>query len=943
MKTKLNYRLFPDLNSVELSRYNRASDAFIRLIHRLEKSLSRTPYFTNKLHYHEALPLELLIKILALKNPLDNIYAFLFNLWHSDKEISETEIDLLSKVIASKHGIDYFLFKSHLTSFFDACKRLRQCITEFFEQRINSEALVPTHTAGEKQEGHLLTDLYHHLTQFHDLVSATTTQLCPSNINPRLRSLLYPPHTPSQTILDSLPRELQLMIFSQLGMEDLLTVQTTSQNWSAIAAIAFADRFKKNPAQVIAHLSQAKPEEAYEFINGYRRTSEYKALYSLVATGMPMSNLEIACYLLTRHDEKLPAITRILETWNDASLAPEIRMQLSLIVKHTPEIKQRAGKSETLSMPHFMSPHQLFDLYLTTFPGRYLNILPSIYFNQINLAGAVLSFAPLAHVTIHGRDLSKARLVEADLRYARLASSQLQSADLSHANLHHANLEHSSLVNAMLENTCLTGANLSHVNLSRATLKKADLRGANLTGSYFMATVIDGADFTGANLSHASFIDVDLRCVDLSQINLEWSYLHKVRLIPDTVVKSTARLENFFNTFEKMLLNHSEKSRNKLRRQMLKELKSLLINAFLRTKKKRAWVNLVFEYYPPSLFKDDSFLKTSHPFKALFEEFQRIEVKRSPKKINLPLHNDVVSVFAELQSRIINADSDIKAGDLIHPLKQIMRKVPESTNISQISSLSNQHLFLLHVLYYSGLGIYERCKPLKPLMVNYPSHSLDEQPRHSCRFASEIFDGELFKLEKLQHIKPEDFTSTALYGDEDFIIKTKKQHKKRVKLGGLWITYTNYLAGETRYMTFQVDTIDFQNKQIKPGFIIDLKPFPNLSTEQFLPLCLGNIIGRMGHDVFIPLKIIPLIRAGFHLKKRLINYIFATQKGPIPQCLPFEVIQPIETEKEPAQNLTLENRPPNRRFLPDNPYSLFSTKAIAPLPLAAEESCCLIS
>lgn len=943
MKTKLNYREFPDLNLVELTRYKRASEAFIRLIHCLEKSLSRTSYFTNKLHSDEAIPSELLIEILALKNPLDNLYAFLFNLWNSDKEICEAEIDLLSKVIASKHGIDDLLFKSQLTSFFDVCKRLRQCITEFGEQRINRKTRVPTHTVGEKQEGHLLTDLYHHLTQFHDLVFATTAQLCPSNTSHRLRSLIYPPLPPSQSILDSLPRELQLMIFSQLDLEDLLTLQTTSQNWSAIAAIAFADRFKKNPAQVIAHLSHAKPEEAYEFINGYRRTSEYKALYSLVAQGMPMSNLEIACYLLTRHDEKLPAIASILETCNDASLSPEIRMQLSLIIKHTPEIKHRAGKSETLSMPQFMSPHQLFDLYLTAFPEGYLNILPSLYFNQINLTGAVLSFAPLAHVTIRGQDLSKARLVQADLRYARLASSQLESADLSHANLYHANLKHASLVNAMLENTRLTGANLSHVNLSGASLKKADLRGANLTSAYFMATVMDGADFTGANLSHASFIHVDLRCVDLSQMNLEWSYLHKVRLIPDTVVKSTARLENFFNTFEKMLLNHSEKSRNKLRKQMLKELKSLLINVFLRTKKKRAWVNLVFEYYPPSLFKDDSFLKTNHPFKALFEEFQPIEVKRSTPQINLPLHNDVVSVFAELQNRIITADSDIKVGDLIRQLTQIMRKVPESTNISQISSLSNQHLFLLHVLYYSGLGINERCKPLKPLLVNYPSHSLDEQPRHSCRFASEIFDGELFRLEKLQHIKPDDFTSASLYGDEDFIIKTKKQHKKRVKLGGLWITYTNYLAGGTRYMTFQVETIDFQNKQIQPGFSLDLKSFPNLSTEQFLPLCLGNIIGRMGHDVFIPLTIIPLIRAGFHLKKSLINYIFATQKGPIPQCLSFEVIQPIETEKELAQNLKLENRPPNRRFLPDNPYSLFSTKAIAPLPLAAEESCCLVS
>ncbi|MDX1838030.1 hypothetical protein DIZ81_09570 [Legionella taurinensis] len=946
MKNKFDSHEFreknPDFDLPLFFCVDKKSKKFVQWVHDLKDFFDHDNFFTNESRQDEHCSSEFIVNTLPLKKKLEHLNWLLVEqdwLECHNSLVDDVKIDLFLRLFTQKYNIDNALSASHLWSFFHVCGQLQQSLIEVFEKRLNSERLISNHEL--KEESKSIAAYYCCLAQCKDMLSAIAAQIPSCNTKPNATSLRLPPSLPSQTVMDLLPQELQLMVFSHLDMEDLLAVQATSHHWSAIAAIAFADRFRKSPAQVIAYLSRAKPAEAYAFINGYRRTSEYKALYSLVTHGMPMSNREIACYMLTRHNDRLPDITRLCEACNDTRIDPEARIQLSIIIENDPEIIGKIDKSGAFALKK-NTPAELFDLHINTFPERYINLLPSVYFSRMALVGADLSFAPLAHVTLFERDLSKACLVQADLRYAKLDHSRLEETDLSHANLRYASLQRASLVNAVLENTRLSEADLNHADLSGAKLKKTSLRAANLTGACLMGTVIDGADFTGANLSYASFIHVDLRDVDLSQMNLEWSYLHKVRLIPESVIKNTARLENFFITFEKMLLSHSEFSRQNLRKQMLKELKSLLMDAFLRTKKKRAWINLVFEYYPPSLFEKDFFLKTSHPFKALFEEFQLIEMNPSSLAISLPLQRAVVSLFAEFQKRISGEDKDIRLDDVIRQLRQILHKAPESANIHQISRLTNHRLFLLHVLYYSGIGVFSRDKVLKPFMVNYPNQSLEGLPEQSKRFASEIFDGELFQLEQLQPIKPEDLTPDSLYGDEDFILILKAPAKSSVKLGGLFITYTNYLAHGTRFMAFQVAIIDFETKQLRPAFTIDFQHFPDLSTEQFLPLGLGNMIGRLHGPGWISTELIPLLKAGLQLKKRLINYILATQKGPVAECLPFETVQPIVDKKEPESRLKTEEHPENRRLLNDNRHSLFAKKTTPPLPLP-EESCCLVS
>ncbi|QRN03359.1 hypothetical protein GH742_05470 [Legionella sp. MW5194] len=944
MKNKCDSHQFratnPDLNP---SFFDKKVKQLVEWIRDSKNFLDQVGCFTNEPRQDELLSSGFIVNFLPLKRKLDHLLWLLFKQdWSACHEslVEEVKIDLISRFLTQKYKIDNAWSASHLSSFFHVCKQLQQSLIELFEKRLNNERLISNHVREEEKKS--VAVFYRYLAQCNDMLSEMAALIPFCNTTPNATLLRFTPSLPSQTVMDLLPQELQLMIFSHLNMEDLLAVQTTSHHWSAIATIAYADRFKKSPAQVIAYLSHAKPAEAYAFIHGYIRTSEYKALYSLVTHRMPMSNQEIVCYMLTRQDDWLPEISRLCEACNDSRIDPEARLQLSLIIQNAPGITNKLDKSDAFTLKK-NTPSELFDLYIKTFPERYINLLPSVYFSQMPLVGAALSFAPLAYVTLSHMNLSKACLIQADLRYAKLDHSRLEETDLSHANLRYTSLKHASLVNAVLENTHLNGADLSHADLSGAKLKKTSLRAANLAGACLMGTVIDGADFTGTNLSYTSFINVDLRDVDLSLMNLEWSYLHKVRLIPDSVAKNTARLENFFITFEKMLLNHSELSRQNLRKPMLKELKSLLMDAFLRTKKKRAWINLVFEYYPPSLFEKNFFLKTSHPFNPLFEEFKMIKVNPFSLTSSLPLQDAVESLFAELQRRVDDKGSDIRVDNSIRQLKQILQKVPESTNIHQISRLSNAHLFLLHVLYYSGLGIFAKDEALKPLMVNYPSQSLEALPRHTKRFASEVFDGSVFQVEHLQLIKPDDLTA-FLFGDEDFILTAKEPGKNKVKLGGLFITYTNYLAHGTRHMAFQVAIIDFENRQLRSAFTVDFQHFPDLSTEQFLPLGLGkDVIGRLGGAAWIPKELIPLLKAGLQLKKRLINCIFTTQKGPVPECLPFETVQPVAEEKEPEPCLTIQEHPRNTHSLPDNPYCLFSNKTIAPLPLPEEGSCCRVS
>lgn len=82
-------------------------------------------------------------------------------------------------------------------------------------------------------------------------------------------------------------------------------------------------------------------------------------------------------------------------------------------------------------------------------------------------------------------NLSRANLIDADLRHANLSKANLSRAnlnyaDLSYANLGVANLRYANLIDADLIYANLGGTNLRYANLSGANLSRANLNDADL-------------------------------------------------------------------------------------------------------------------------------------------------------------------------------------------------------------------------------------------------------------------------------------------------------------------------------------------------------------------------------------------------------------------------------------------------------------------------------
>jgi uncharacterized protein YjbI with pentapeptide repeats len=117
-------------------------------------------------------------------------------------------------------------------------------------------------------------------------------------------------------------------------------------------------------------------------------------------------------------------------------------------------------------------------------------------------------------------DLSKARLVRADLREASLVGADLSGADLRMATLVGADLRMATLVGTDLPSANLTGARLGAANLREASLVGANLSGAHLREARLNASNLNRADLGGADLSGASLNGASLESVGLVQTDL---------------------------------------------------------------------------------------------------------------------------------------------------------------------------------------------------------------------------------------------------------------------------------------------------------------------------------------------------------------------------------------------------------------------------------------
>ena len=142
----------------------------------------------------------------------------------------------------------------------------------------------------------------------------------------------------------------------------------------------------------------------------------------------------------------------------------------------------------------------------------------------IDLSGAKLPQADLAHATLMRADLSGAWLAGANLVYANLTDSNLTGADLERANL----------TGAVLQCTNLTGADLTGAELFSANLTRARLDGANLTGADLTDADLGSAHVTrGTNLSGANLQRADLTGASLTNADLTGAYLGGALWHPD--------------------------------------------------------------------------------------------------------------------------------------------------------------------------------------------------------------------------------------------------------------------------------------------------------------------------------------------------------------------------------------------------------------------------
>ena len=110
---------------------------------------------------------------------------------------------------------------------------------------------------------------------------------------------------------------------------------------------------------------------------------------------------------------------------------------------------------------------------------------------------------------LNGVDLSKAKLVEADMSGARLVKADLTRADLRHADMREADMRMTIL--------------------NQANLAQADLIGANLTGAWMPGAYMIGTDLRKADLTNADLHNADLRGANLTDAKLTGAKLTGIK------------------------------------------------------------------------------------------------------------------------------------------------------------------------------------------------------------------------------------------------------------------------------------------------------------------------------------------------------------------------------------------------------------------------------
>jgi uncharacterized protein YjbI with pentapeptide repeats len=156
--------------------------------------------------------------------------------------------------------------------------------------------------------------------------------------------------------------------------------------------------------------------------------------------------------------------------------------------------------------------------------------------SRARLVDANLEDADLHGANLVGVDATRARMAganlgSADLREANLAEADLTDAKLWQANLRGARMEMANLVRAELKDADATGAHFAGATLNNANLRSAKLCGADLSGADVRTARLDLADLSGANLRGATLFRTGLNLADLSGATLTGADLRAANLL----------------------------------------------------------------------------------------------------------------------------------------------------------------------------------------------------------------------------------------------------------------------------------------------------------------------------------------------------------------------------------------------------------------------------
>ncbi|VVC75763.1 Secreted effector protein pipB2 [Aquicella siphonis] len=643
-----------------------------------------------------------------------------------------------------------------------------------------------------------------------------------------------------------LPDEVLMNILETLPLTDLLNSRLISKTKTGVvdAVIEFVTR----PGFIIRHLSHLDGIAGHQFTAFYQRTRRYQDLKRKVLAKEPLTNEEAVCYTLTRDCAALP--DNLNQAMESLDLDDATRQHLELILLATKEIDYILTKTADMRyrdsgmVQHKFADNKdrLLSLLNEHHPQRFVNLLAGVDFSYMNLAGI-------------------------DFSHLNLGGVILRDADLTGANLS----------GACLTNTDLTGALLRGIDLSTTDLGEANFSRANLAGSRLCGNSLRRADF-------------------------EWAFIHQINLLDPEALHSVSTLRAYLRQFQKNISQHSPASQRKLQEQMLREIAAQIEQSDkLNQSEKIALLGAACAIVKPAKAIVGIF-----PFYDACQELKsRLQPSPHQKdKIEHPLKKEAAEILERI-FKILNGTlsaapaAPVRQAGRPHAVARVTR--PEETRING-REFSREFKLLLECIHKDpslnsrariteALGIsaetWHLLCLLSPVLLTpteFPPSLVDTLPEVAGaentdgdkRYASEVFDGAMFDIRKLQKIGLQDLES-HLYEEEDFVIfDGNGRTEVRVKLGDLFITYC---PGGKGSVSCTIAILDFEKRECRNVCNIDLGRYGSTPFEAFVPLdpyvnygsatCTGWI--------YTPADV-KCIAEAYALKKQLIEHVFASER-----------------------------------------------------------------